>query len=148
MAFNFNGNTPKNIELNIPSLLQQGLNVARLVFNGVVVWLQKILTTITGIPPLTLNNSTGEDLINYKVYGNSKQESKNEFDIQKAIYKLICLRNIVSKEVKKLLIATGTACPITDTAVTRAPQSITQALFTEICGIARTGWHWWVAVVL
>ena len=64
MAFNFNGNTPKNI-------LYNGLNVAKLIYNNVVVWAKRI---ISGIPPLTLNNSLGEDLINYKVYGNSIQD--------------------------------------------------------------------------
>ena len=79
MAFNFNGNTPKNI-------LYNGLNVAKLIYNGVVVWLQKVLTTITGIPPLTLNNSTGENLVGYKVYGDSIQNgtpsSSNPVEIE------------------------------------------------------------------
>lgn len=66
MAFNFNGNTPKKI-------LYNGLNVAKLVYNGVVVWMSKVLATISGILPLTLTNSTGDDLVDYKIYGNTEQ---------------------------------------------------------------------------
>lgn len=64
MAFNFNGNTPKKI-------LYNGLNVAKLIYNGVVVWMSKVLATISGILPLTLTNSTGDDLVDYKIYGNT-----------------------------------------------------------------------------
>ena len=67
MAFNFNGNTPKKI-------LYNGLNVAKLIYNGVVVWMSKVLATIEGILPLTLTNSTGDDLVGYKIYGNSEYE--------------------------------------------------------------------------
>ena len=67
MAFNFNGNTPKKI-------LYNGLNVAKLVYNGVVVWTSKVLATISGILPLTLTDCTGEDLVDYKIYGNSEYE--------------------------------------------------------------------------
>lgn len=66
MAFNFNGNTPKKI-------LYNGLNVAKLVYNGVVVWMSKVLATISGILPLTLTDCTGDDLVDYKIYGNSEQ---------------------------------------------------------------------------
>ena len=66
MAFNFNGNTPKKI-------LYNGLNVAKLIYNGVVVWMSKVLAIIEGILPLTLTNSTGDDLIDYKIYGNTEQ---------------------------------------------------------------------------
>ena len=66
MAFNFNGNPPKKI-------LYNGLNVAKLVYNGVVVWMSKVLATISGILPLTLTNSTGDDLVDYKIYGNSEE---------------------------------------------------------------------------
>ena len=66
MAFNFNGNTPKKI-------LYNGLNVAKLVYNGVVVWMSKVLATVSGILPLTLTNSTGDDLVDYKIYGNSEE---------------------------------------------------------------------------
>ena len=66
MAFNFNGNTPKKI-------LYNGLNVAKLIYNGVVVWMSKVLAIIEGILPLTLINSTGDDLVDYKLYGNSEQ---------------------------------------------------------------------------
>lgn len=66
MAFNFNGNTPKKI-------LYNGLNVAKLVYNGVVVWMSKVLATVSGILPLTLTNSTGDDLVDYKIYGNTEE---------------------------------------------------------------------------
>lgn len=66
MAFNFNGNTPKKI-------LYNGLNVAKLVYNGVVVWMSKVLATIEGILPLTLTNCTGDDLVDYKIYGNTEE---------------------------------------------------------------------------
>ena len=67
MALNFNGNTPKKI-------LYNGLNVAKLVYNGVVVWMSKVLATISGILPLTLTDCTGDDLVDYKIYGNSEYE--------------------------------------------------------------------------
>lgn len=67
MAFNFNGNTPKKI-------LYNGLNVAKLVYNEVVVWMSKVLATISGILPLTLTDCTGDDLVDYKIYGNSEYE--------------------------------------------------------------------------
>ena len=66
MAFNFNGSTPKKI-------LYNGLNVAKLIYNGVVVWMSKVLATIEGILPLTLTNSTGDDLVDYKIYGNTEE---------------------------------------------------------------------------
>ena len=66
MAFNFNGNTPKKIWYN-------GLNVAKLVYNGVVVWMSKVLATILGILPLTLTDCTGDDLVDYKIYGNTEE---------------------------------------------------------------------------
>lgn len=70
MALNFNGNTPKKVNVNIKN---SGIkHVARVIFNNVVVWLEKVLTTITGYP-ITLTNSTGDDLVDYKVYGNSIQ---------------------------------------------------------------------------
>lgn len=53
MAFNFNGNTPKKI-------LYNGLNVAKLVYNNVVVWMQKYL-------------ATNEELNQAKIYGISTQ---------------------------------------------------------------------------
>lgn len=82
MALNFNNFNPKKI-------LYNGLNVAKLVYNSVVVWLQAVLTTISGIPPLTLLNAFHSDddeekekynnLVDYKIYGNSVQYS-NIFD--------------------------------------------------------------------
>ena len=66
MAFNFNGNTPKKI-------LYNGLNVAKLIYNGVVVWMSKVLATVSGILPLTLTNCTGDDLVDYKIYGNTEE---------------------------------------------------------------------------
>lgn len=67
MSFYFNGNTPKKI-------LYNGLNVAKLVYNGVVVWMSKVLATISGILPLTLTDCTGDDLVDYKIYGKSEHE--------------------------------------------------------------------------
>ena len=64
--FKFNGRTPKKI-------LYNNFNVAKLVYNGVVVWMSKVLATIEGILPLTLTNSTGDDLVDYKVYGNTEE---------------------------------------------------------------------------
>lgn len=72
--FDFNGKTPKKI-------LYNGLNVAKLVFNGIVVWMEKILTLIAGYP-ITLLNSTGDDLVDYKIYGNSVQEMTKICDFQ------------------------------------------------------------------
>ena len=66
MAFNFNGNTPKKI-------LYNGLNVAKLVYNGVVVWMSKVLATISGVLPLTLTDCTDDDLVDYKIYGNTEE---------------------------------------------------------------------------
>ena len=66
MAFNFNGNTPKKI-------LYNGLNVAKLIYNGVVVWMSKVLATVSGILPLTLTNCTGDDLVGYQIYGNTEE---------------------------------------------------------------------------
>lgn len=62
----FNNKTPKKINFN-------GKHVAKVIFNNVVVWLAKVLTTITGYP-ITLSNSTGDDLVDYKIYGNSVQD--------------------------------------------------------------------------
>lgn len=63
--FKFNNRTPKKIKFN-------GLNVAKLIFNGIVVWVEKVLKTVTGYPAI-LENSTGEKLENLKIYGNSVQ---------------------------------------------------------------------------
>lgn len=67
MALNLNGNSPKKILFN-------GLNVAKVLFNGVVVWIAKILQFLSGYP-LTLENSTGENLVDYKIYGNQDPEA-------------------------------------------------------------------------
>lgn len=63
--FKFNDRTPKKINFN-------GLNVAKLIFNSVVVWVEKVLKTVTGYPAI-LENSTGEKLEELKIYGNSIQ---------------------------------------------------------------------------
>ena len=57
MALNLNGNFPKKI-----------------LFNGGVVWIAKILQFLSGYP-LTLENSTGENLVDYKIYGNQDPEA-------------------------------------------------------------------------
>lgn len=66
--FKFGGNTPKKILFN-------GLNVANVVYRTVKVWVDKVLATIgaTDSYSLVLENSTGEDLVNYKIYGNTTQ---------------------------------------------------------------------------
>ena len=62
----FNNKTPKKINFN-------GKNVAKVIYNGIVVWLEKVLKSITGYP-ITLTDSVGEDLVDYKVYGDSVQD--------------------------------------------------------------------------
>ena len=43
--------------------------------NGNVVWeaIRKVLATVTGVPPLTLTKSTGENLDDYLIYGKTEQ---------------------------------------------------------------------------
>ncbi|MBQ9657787.1 MAG: hypothetical protein IJV31_03360, partial [Clostridia bacterium] len=67
MALNLNGKSPKKILFN-------GLNVAKVLFNGVVVWMAKILQFLSGYP-ITLEKSTGENLVDYKIYGNQEPEA-------------------------------------------------------------------------
>lgn len=43
-------------------------------FNGVTVYERWIDLIVSGVPPLTLTNCKGVDLINYKIYGNSVQD--------------------------------------------------------------------------
>ena len=66
--FKFNENTPKKIIFN-------SLNVAKLIYNNIIVWFEKVLKTVTGYP-ITLENSTGDDLVDYKIYGNSVQNGE------------------------------------------------------------------------
>jgi len=66
MAFIFNGNSPKEIKYN-------GNNVAKLIYNNVVVWLQKFLATITGNTPITLTKATSDTLDEATVYGMCEQ---------------------------------------------------------------------------
>ena len=42
-------------------------------FNGVKAWESFKKLVVSGIPPLTLTGSVGKPLVNYKIYGNSKQ---------------------------------------------------------------------------
>ena len=66
--FKFNGKTPKKI-------LCRGLNVAELLVNNVTVWISKTLAIVTGYP-ITLIDSVGDDLEDYKIYGNSVQDNE------------------------------------------------------------------------
>ena len=66
--FLFNKKTPKRINFN-------GFHVAEVIYNGITVWIEKILTLISGKAPLTLDASIGEDVIDYQIYGESVQEA-------------------------------------------------------------------------
>lgn len=52
----------------------------RHVASDTILWqaIKKVLTTITGKPPLTLEKNTGENLVDYKVYGESVQDTEIE----------------------------------------------------------------------
>ena len=52
-------------------------------FNGQLVYqvVKDIILSISGISPLTILNSKGGDLVDYKIHGNSTQSSKNIFPI-------------------------------------------------------------------
>ena len=52
-------------------------------FNGVTVYEAWKNLIASGVPPLTLLNCKGVDLVDYKIFGNSKQESENLFDVTK-----------------------------------------------------------------
>jgi hypothetical protein len=62
-----NGKTPKKI-------IYKGLAASKVIYNGICVWMAKALAWVTGAPPLRLDFSTGEDLVDYKVYGESMQD--------------------------------------------------------------------------
>lgn len=62
MTFIYNGNTPRTITYNVN-------NVSKLVYNNVIVWIQKYLATITGNTPITLTNATADNLNEAKIYG-------------------------------------------------------------------------------
>ena len=66
--FLFNKKAPKKINFN-------GFHVAEVIYNGITVWVEKILTLISGKTPLTLDASFGEDIVDYKIYGESVQEA-------------------------------------------------------------------------
>ena len=66
--FLFNKKTPKRINFN-------GFHVAEVIYNGITVWTERILTLISGKAPLTLDASIGEDVIDYQIYGESVQEA-------------------------------------------------------------------------
>lgn len=68
MAFNFNGNTPKKI-------LYGSANVAKLIYNNVVVWVQKFLSTVTGNTPLTLERATEDNIEEANLYGKCEQRN-------------------------------------------------------------------------
>ena len=66
MAFTFNGNVPKNIIYN-------GQSLSTLVYNGDVVWTYKFLTTVLGVPPLTLTDATADPVDSLVAYGKCGQ---------------------------------------------------------------------------
>ena len=65
--FLFNDKAPKKIKFNDKS-------VKTLIYNGIVVWTEKILKAISGISPLTLGScADNQSIVNYTMYGNSVQ---------------------------------------------------------------------------
>lgn len=50
-------------------------------FNGVTVYESWKNLTASGVPPLTLNKCKGVDLLDYKLYGNSVQETANNHNL-------------------------------------------------------------------
>jgi hypothetical protein len=66
--FLFNKKAPKKISFN-------GFKVGKVICNDICVWIAKVLTLITGKPPIKLASSTGDDIVDYKVYGESIQEA-------------------------------------------------------------------------
>lgn len=73
MALLFNNNTPVHI-------LYNNQNVSKVVYNGHDVWLSRIIKTITGVPPLTIPDSSSESLYNYKIYGNLLRDGIPDID--------------------------------------------------------------------
>jgi len=68
MALNFNGNTPKKIFYNTAK-------VSKVIYNNVVVWMSKVLTTITGNTPIRLVNATEDNLVEATIQGVCTQAS-------------------------------------------------------------------------
>lgn len=64
--FIFNGKTLKDIKYN-------AMNVAKVIYNGITVWVNKVLEMVSG-NPAKLTNSTGDALQNYYIEGRSIQE--------------------------------------------------------------------------
>lgn len=57
-------------------IFYDGKNVAKVMCDGVTVWISKILALVSGKFPLTLEKSTGESLVDYKIYGESVQDGE------------------------------------------------------------------------
>lgn len=73
MALLFNNNTPVHI-------LYNNQNVSKVVYNGHDVWYAYILKTITGVPPLTIPDSSSDSLYDYKIYGNLLRDGTPSID--------------------------------------------------------------------
>ena len=76
-----------NIKLNnVDSVKYKNLNINAIKLNGTEVWRLGTTVTVNGKPPLTLSNSTGANIRNYILYGNSVQDGTptpdNPIDIQ------------------------------------------------------------------
>ena len=72
MAFNFNGNTPNEI-------LYNGLNVAKLIYNGVVVWTSSEQVLPDGYTQVEYLESTGTQYINTRYYPNNLTDVECKF---------------------------------------------------------------------
>lgn len=75
----FKNKTPKKINFN-------GKTVREVIFNGISVWVAKIATLVTGKAPLELPLATGDDLVNYKVHGESVQQGIIPSEYQQVDY--------------------------------------------------------------
>ena len=56
------------------SIFFKGMKVSKVIYKNICVWMDKILSQITGISSVTLEASSGEALDNYKICGNSVQD--------------------------------------------------------------------------
>lgn len=65
----------------ISSILKGNQTIDKIMKGTLVVYESWKNLIANGVPPLTLTKCKGVDLIDYKLYGNSKQEGENLFDI-------------------------------------------------------------------
>lgn len=66
-----NNKTPK-------SIFFKGMKVSKVIYKNICVWMDKILSQITGTSSVQLEASSGEALDNYKICGNSVQDGNPE----------------------------------------------------------------------